>query len=90
MCSSELCREIALALSDAGCTEPEIQRFLECWRTGKTKCQEEFLRQHRQFLLEALRTDKMRIDCLDYLADQLEQPVFQAGHSAAERSMPHE
>ena len=90
MCCPELCREIALALSDAGCTKLEIQRFLECWRAGNTKCQREFLQRHRKLLLEALRTDKMRIDCLDYLADQLEQPAFRTGRPDAERSIPHE
>ena len=65
--------QIAVILSDAGCTGPEIRQFLQYWQQGQHGCWRRFLEQHRQQLLEALHADKLRIDRLDFLTDWLER-----------------
>ena len=48
-------------LKDAGCTERDIQRFLQLEQEGK----------QRAALLDRLHVSQRQIDCLDYLVFQM-------------------
>ena len=58
-------------LEDAGFPHAEIQRFLQLEREGKWQEQLEFLSRHRTTLLDRLHLSQRQIDCLDYLAYQI-------------------
>ena len=60
-------------LKDAGCTERDIQRFLQLEQEGKQREQLRLLTAHRAALLDRLHASQRQIDCLDYL-------VFQMNH----------
>lgn len=57
-------------LIDAGCNEKTIVRFLDC--TTKEE-QLRILNVQRKQLLEDYRNDAKRLDCLDYLVNQLKK-----------------
>ena len=54
-------------LSDAGCCQAQIVRFLELEEQQKRREQYRLLEQHRAALLDALHRDQYKIDCLDYM-----------------------
>lgn len=57
--------------------EPElIERYLTCWKAGKTAEQLHLLYAKRATLLEHVHQKEKQIDCLDYL-------VYQIGKSRA-------
>lgn len=57
-------------LIDAGCKEDTIQCFLNC----DTKAEQlQILNAQRKLILEDYRNDAKKLDCLDYLANQLKK-----------------
>lgn len=70
MISNEKTKDIALIenLSDAGCDEEEIARFMELNRQGNRNAQLQLLAKHRKKLLADVHTGEKKISCLDYLA----------------------
>lgn len=70
MASNEKTKDIALIenLSDAGCDEEEIARFMELNRQGNRNAQLQLLSKHRKKLLADVHTGEKKISCLDYLA----------------------
>lgn len=65
--------EVIRNLQDAGCDEETISQFLACCQSGSDRQSMKLLKQHRRCLLEQIHDDEHRIDCLDYLVDQLEK-----------------
>ena len=62
-------------LEDAGCSETDIQRFLQLGQEGKQREQLRLLTMHRATLLDQLHVSQRQIDCLDYLIYQIGQPI---------------
>lgn len=58
-------------LEDAGCDSKTIEKFLVLEAEGKTKEQLKLLAGQRRLLLERVHEEEKRINCLDYLAYQL-------------------
>ena len=58
-------------LKDAGCSETDIQRFLQLGQEGKQREQLRLLTMHRALLLDQLHVSQRQIDCLDYLVYQM-------------------
>lgn len=58
-------------LKDAGCSEPDIQRFLKLGQEGRQREQLRMLAMHRATLLDQLHVSQRQIDCLDYLVFQM-------------------
>ena len=54
-------------LSDAGCDEATIQKYLQLQREGKRQEQLRLLSMHRATLLDQVHVSQRMIDCLDYL-----------------------
>ena len=54
-------------LSDAGCEEALIQKFLSLDQKQEREEQYRLLSRHRAALLENLHQDQYKIDCLDYM-----------------------
>ena len=59
-------------LSDAGCDDAQIARFLELEQNRQRKEQYRLLRRHRIALLDALHRDQYKIDCLDHMVYTME------------------
>lgn len=59
--------DIIQNLRDAGCEEATIQDFMDYLHCGKYTVGEKLLEKHRRCLLEDLRAEQKKIDCLDYL-----------------------
>lgn len=57
-------------LIDAGCKEDTIQRFFDC-ATKEERLR--ILSVQRKQLLEDYRNDAKKLDCLDYLVNQLKK-----------------
>lgn len=57
-------------LIDAGCNEKTIERFLDC---ATKEEQLRILSMQRKQLLENYRNDAKKLDCLDYLVNQLKK-----------------
>lgn len=62
-------------LKDAGCSRELAEQFLVLEEKGKRKEQLALLSWHRSCLQDQVRREEQRIDCLDYLAYQLEKAV---------------
>lgn len=60
-------------LNDAGCDPETIQKFLSCWKAGKTADQLRLLAEQRNNLLDYIHKNEKCIDCLDYLVYQIEK-----------------
>ena len=65
-------QEIVRNLTDAGCTEQEIEKFMNELLKGDKKTQTQLLEQHRECLLHKVHDEEHRIDCLDYLLYQIQ------------------
>lgn len=59
--------KIQRILSDAGCDETLIERFLELEAEGKKQEQYRMLSRHKMGLLKNLHLEQNRIDCLDHM-----------------------
>lgn len=57
-------------LIDAGCNEKTIERFLDC---ATKEEQLRVLNVQRKQILEDYHNDAKRLDCLDYLVNQLKK-----------------
>ena len=64
-------------LEDAGCDPETVEEFLALDGEGKTGEQLKLLARQRRQLLDRGHREEKRIDCLDYLAHQLNK--MQAG-----------
>lgn len=60
-------------LTDAGCTTDFIEKFMTEWNKDSKNKGLRLLETHRRSLLETLHQAQRRIDCLDYLAYQLQK-----------------
>ncbi len=60
-------------LRDAGCDEKTIQDFILAVKQGDERERQRILEKHREGLLHTLNAAKKQIDCLDYLAYQMEK-----------------
>ena len=60
-------------LSDAGCDDPLIKKFLLLEQNHRRKEQYRLLSQHRLSLLVELHLNQYKIDCLDYLVYAMEK-----------------
>ncbi len=58
-------------LEDAGCDPETVEEFLALDVEGKTGEQLKLLARQRRQLLDRVHREEKRIDCLDYLAYQL-------------------
>lgn len=58
-------------LKDAGCDSEMVEKFLSLDREGDIRGQLCLLAGHRQQLLDRVHREERKIDCLDYLAYQL-------------------
>ena len=58
-------------LQDAGCDPETVEEFLALDGEGKTGEQLKLLARQRRQLLDRVHREEKRIDCLDYLAYQL-------------------
>ena len=65
--------KIQRILSDAGCDESLIERFLEREAEGKKKEQYRMLTRHRIGLLKNLHLEQNRIDCLDHMVHAMKE-----------------
>ena len=65
--------KIQRILSDAGCDESLIERFLELEAEGKKKEQYRMLSKHRIELLKNLHLEQNRIDCLDHMVHAMKE-----------------
>lgn len=63
--------EVILELKGAGFEEKMIEKYLSCWREGKTAGQLRLLGEKREALLECVHEQEKQIGCLDYLVYQL-------------------
>ena len=54
-------------LTDAGCDDGQIERFMSLIAQGKTKEGLALLATHRKCLLDCYHAEQKKIDCLDYL-----------------------
>mgnify|MGYP000024236617 FL=1 len=60
-------------LEDAGCDSKFAERFMALEQSGQYREQLRLLSDHRRQLLDRLHREERRIDCLDYLAYQIEK-----------------
>ena len=60
-------------LEDAGCDSSFVERFLALERSGQYRELLRLLSDHRRHLIDCLHREERRIDCLDYLAYQIEK-----------------
>ena len=60
-------------LKDAGCDGETIACFMAHYEAGEVKQELKVLSKHRKDLLDGLHVCQKRIDCLDYLAWQIEK-----------------
>ena len=60
-------------LKDAGCDKDTIACFMAHYEAGEVKQELKELSRHRKGLLDALHVCQKQIDCLDYLAWQIEK-----------------
>lgn len=60
-------------LKDAGCDKDTIASFMEYYEAGEVRQELKVLSGHRRDLLDALHVCQKQIDCLDYLAWQIER-----------------
>lgn len=60
-------------LRDAGCDKDTIASFMQYYEAGEVKQEQQVLSKHRKDLLDALHVCQKQIDCLDYLAWQIEK-----------------
>ena len=58
-------------LKDAGCDDELIDSFASATEEGQKKTGLSLLSKHRAALLDNVRTNQKRIDCLDYLIYQI-------------------
>lgn len=59
--------DLILNLEAAGFDRQAIEKYLDCWKCGKTGEQLELLSAKRDSLLEHVHLREKQIDCLDYL-----------------------
>lgn len=60
-------------LQDSGCGEEQIIRFMKCYGSDDFKAGSKILAAHRKYLLEQLHMTQKQIECLDYLAYQIQK-----------------
>ena len=60
-------------LKDAGCSESQIEEFMECAGEHGKDSGLKLLRQQRNHLLDGLHEKQRMIECLDYLVYQIEK-----------------
>ena len=60
-------------LEDAGCDSKFAELFMALEQSGQYREQLRLLSDHRRQLLDRLHREERRIDCLDYLAYQIEK-----------------
>lgn len=60
-------------LSDAGCDEVTIQKYLQLQKEGKRHEQLRLLSMHRASLLDQVHVSQYKIDCLDYLVYEIKK-----------------
>lgn len=60
-------------LQDAGCTQPLIEQFMECYKAKNTLEQTRILSEHRKMILHCVHTEQSKLDCLDFLLFQLKK-----------------
>ena len=60
-------------LTDAGCSEALIHLFLSLYGAGKERKALSLLAEHRRRLLDCCHAEERKIQCLDYLAYQIQQ-----------------
>ena len=66
-------QEVIQNLQDAGCEAALIHQFMQFWESGQRGRALELLDIHRRVLLDRCHAEERKIDCLDYLAYQIEQ-----------------
>ncbi len=66
--------EVFQALEDAGCRSQEIETVMGLYTDGNAAKAQKLLLEHRKKLLDRIHTDERRIECLDYLMYQMDQP----------------
>ena len=64
-------QDLIYNLEAAGLEAETIERYLSCWKAGKTREQLQLLSAQRASLLEHVHTVEKQIDCLDYLVYQI-------------------
>ena len=62
-------------LKDAGCTDEFVEEFFEIRKRGDMKALIQLLYKHKTQLLNSLHDFQKKIDCLDYLIFQINQPI---------------
>ena len=60
-------------LKDAGCSESQIEEFMDCAGKREKDSGLKLLRQQRNYLLDGLHEKQRMIECLDYLVYQIEK-----------------
>ena len=60
-------------LRDAGCCDEFVAAFMRAWRTGTREEQLRLLCRQRCLLLDSVHAAQKKLDCLDYLRDQLQK-----------------
>lgn len=74
-------------LTDAGCGEAMIRRFLQLLAAGERQAGLALLERHRTCLLDGCHAEQRKLDCLDYLIYQMEKEARSAA-SAQTHSAP--
>lgn len=65
--------EIIRNLKDAGCGDAMIADFMSCWRDGSLVRGRRLLTARRKELLNEIHAGQRKLDCLDYLMDELQR-----------------
>lgn len=71
LCCSE--EDMIQNLRDAGCSEKDIEAFMECVRCGREPESLRLLKRQRSRLLDAVHEEQKKLDCLDYLVYQMQK-----------------
>ncbi len=74
--NSEYERSIISNLRDSGCGEDIIRAFVEDFHGKKFSEGLKLLEAHRRVLLDELRKEQKRIDCLDYLVYKIKREMM--------------
>lgn len=60
-------------LTDAGCDDQTIDKYLQLADSGRVKEQLGLLARQKQALLEELHSSQRKIDCLDFMVFQMKK-----------------
>ena len=63
--------DVVQNLRAAGCCEDTIRSFMDSYQAGRQKESLRILEAHRRALLDAVHAEERKIDCLDYLTDEM-------------------